>query len=147
MVNVRFATADDHAAVRVVHATAFGLTEGPEIVGLVEGLLADATARPLYSLVAERGGEVVGHVLFTAVGIQPADPDVSAQVLAPLAVLPQAQGKGVGGALVKEGLRWLAAAGVDLVFVLGYSDYIFPLRIPSGAGAGSGRAVSHPRRA
>lgn len=123
MVNVRFATTDDRAAVRTVHEAAFGLTEGPEIVALVEGLLGDATARPLHSLVAEVDGRVVGHVLFTAVTMQPGDQETAAQILAPLAVLPEVQGQGVGGALVRAGLRLLAAAGVALVFVLGYPDY------------------------
>lgn len=123
MVTVRFATAEDRAAILGIHEAAFGGTEGPEIVNLVTGLLDDATARPLYSLVAEADGKVVGHVLFTAVGIQPGGQEVSAQILAPLAVVPGQQGRGIGGALIKEGLRQLAAAGVALVFVLGYPDY------------------------
>jgi predicted N-acetyltransferase YhbS len=120
---VRSANATDLAAIHAVHAAAFGNAQGPEIVALVDGLLGDASARPLHSLVAEVDGRVVGHVLFTAVTIQPGDPDISAQILAPLAVLPEVQGKGVGGALVNSGLRLLGAAGVVLVFVLGYPDY------------------------
>ncbi len=123
MLNVRFATADDRTSILAVHAAAFGSLQGAEIVKLVDGLLDDATARPLYSLVAEVDGNVVGHVLFTAVRIQPEGQQVSAQILAPLAVVPGQQGRGVGGALIHEGLRQFAVAGVELVFVLGYPDY------------------------
>lgn len=123
MVTIRFAVPPDASAISAVHRDAFGSTEGPEIVELVAGLLEDATARPLYSLVAEVAGDVVGHVLFTAVRIQPAGAQVAAQILAPLAVMPGQQGRGIGGALIREGLRQLSAAGVELVFVLGYPDY------------------------
>jgi putative acetyltransferase len=123
VVKVRFDTPEDRAAIAAVHEGAFGSTQGPEIVGLVEDLLADASARPLYSMAAEMDGRVVGHVLFTAVQIQPKGQGIAAQILAPLAVLPGQQGKGIGSALIKEGMRQLAAAGVDLVFVLGYPDY------------------------
>lgn len=122
-VTVRFAAAEDRAAILGIHEAAFGSAEGPVIVTLVTDLLDDITARPLHSLVAEADGRVVGHVLFTTVKIRPGGGAVSAQILAPLAVVPGQQGKGVGGALVKEGLRQLAAAGVALVFVLGYPDY------------------------
>ncbi len=123
MVKVRFDTPEDRAAILSVHEAAFGSPQGGEIVDLVMGLFADATAKPLYSLVAALGGRVVGHVLFSSVQIQPHGQGVVAQILAPLAVLPGQQGKGVGSALIREGLRQLAAAGVELVFVLGYPAY------------------------
>ena len=48
---------------------------------------------------------------------------VSVRILAPLAVLPEAQSTGIGGQLIKEGLNQLKKSGVDLVFVLGHPDY------------------------
>jgi putative acetyltransferase len=90
---------------------------------LVADLLRDPTALPLLSLLAESEGRCLGHVLFTAVElVGPATP-VVCSILAPLAVLPEAQGTGVGRALIEEGCRMLAARGVSLVFVFGSPSY------------------------
>jgi predicted N-acetyltransferase YhbS len=123
VVRIRSATDTDRTAIIGLQESAFGKEQGPEIVALVSGLLGDSTAMPLFSLVAEVGGGVVGHVLFTAVRLQSSRHSVSAQILAPLAVLKEHQGEGIGGALINEGLKQLSASGVDLVFVLGHPDY------------------------
>ena len=90
---------------------------------LVNGLLNDDSAKPLLSLLAIDDDEAVGHILFTKVEITGNEEALSAMILAPLAILPDAQGKGVGGKLIKEGLRQLSESKVDLVFVLGHPDY------------------------
>lgn len=123
VLSIRSATDADRAGILALHDSAFGEEHGAEIVELVRGLLGDETARPLFSLVAELGGRVVGHVLFTAVRLASAPESVRAQILAPLAVSREHQGEGIGGALINEGLKRLAASGVELVFVLGHPDY------------------------
>ncbi|MCP4471056.1 MAG: N-acetyltransferase [Gammaproteobacteria bacterium] len=120
---IRRSTESDRAAIDGIHRSAFGPGQGEEIVELVNNLFDDETARPLLSLVAEMGGKLAGHVLFTAVRIQPEDQEVSARILAPLAVSSDFQGEGVGGLLIREGLKQLAESGVDLVFVLGHPGY------------------------
>jgi predicted N-acetyltransferase YhbS len=123
VVRIRCATDADRAEILGVHESAFGKEQGPEIVDLVSGLLGDKTAMPLLSLVAEIGGRVVGHVLFTTVRLESGRQSVSAQILAPLAVSREHQGQGIGGSLITEGLKQLAASGVELVFVLGHPEY------------------------
>jgi len=123
VVKIRSATDADRAAILGVHESAFGKEQGPEIVELVSGLLGDRTAMPLFSLVAEVGGRVVGHVLFTTVRLQSNRHSVAAQILAPLAVSTEHQGEGIGGSLINAGMKQLAASGVGLVFVLGDPDY------------------------
>ncbi len=120
---IRRAADADLAAINGVLLSAFGDAEGPEIVALVAGLLGDRTAQPTLSLVAEADAKLVGHLLFTRAGLAPGHDDRSVRILAPLAVAPGAQGQGIGGALVREGLRQLADSGVDLVFVLGHPAY------------------------
>lgn len=68
------------------------------------------------SLVAEVDGRVVGHIAFSPLEIS--DGTKHWYGLGPLAVLPQYQRRGIGSALVQEGLtrlRRLGAAGCCLV--------------------------------
>jgi putative acetyltransferase len=105
------------------HTKAFGETKGPEIAELVKGLFNDKTAMPVFSLVAVEGETIVGHILYTKVKIIQTMESVSAQILAPLAILPSFQNKGIGVQLIKEGLNLLKDSGVELVFVLGHPGY------------------------
>lgn len=120
---IRYSTESDRTAIEGIHTSAFGQHQGEEIVELVNDLLEDETAKPLLSLVAETDGKLVGHILFTVARIQPEDQEVSIRILAPLGVLSDFQYQGVGGMLIREGLKELEELGVDLVFVLGHPDY------------------------
>lgn len=139
---IREARDADLVDVMRVERRAFGRADE---AALVAALLRDPTAQPLLSLVAEREGRCVGHGLFTAVGLVgvvvrdgPGDgaSPVRCAILAPLAVLPEAQGAGVGRALVEAGCRMLAARGFSLVFVFGdpnyYGRFGFAAAIPVG---------------
>ena len=119
---IRRSTDSDCVAISEILMSAFGQVQGQEIVGLVNDLLNDETAKPLLSLVAEMDGRIVGHILFTVAKLQ-LDQDVSIRILAPLAVVREFQGKGIGQSLIREGLKQLAESGVDLVFVLGHPGY------------------------
>jgi len=91
--------------------------------GLVRDLLDDASAKPILSLLAFDGDRAVGHILFTAVCLSKTRQGISAAILAPLAVVPDAQKQGIGGKLIERGLRLLCESGVELVFVLGHPEY------------------------
>ena len=123
MIEIRESTKHDNEAINKIHLEAFGPGEGPEIVELVSNLFADKTAKPLLSLVAVVDNEIAGHVLFTKARL--ADPGVSTeiQLLAPLAVAPHLQKKGVGAKLVNTGLELLKQSATELVFVLGHPTY------------------------
>lgn len=118
---IRLATLDDRDLILAVHRDAFGDEDGEAIAALVAEMLDDPTARPIHSFVTEQAGELIAHVLFTAVRIEPSD--VPAQILAPLSVSPDHQRSGLGTKLVTEALTQLESKGVELVFVLGYPDY------------------------
>jgi putative acetyltransferase len=89
---------------------------------LTRDLLADPTAKPTLSLLAYIGAQPVGHILFTKATITTA-PHIKASILAPLAVIPEYQKQGVGGALIKKGLQLQEQSGIELVFVLGHIKY------------------------
>lgn len=90
-----------------------------ELRPLVEQLLREVP--PVLSLVAIIEWDVVGHVIFTTCGIVGHAENVS--LLGPLAVAPEHQRKGIGGALVRKGLQQLKIAGVSHVYVLGDPAY------------------------
>ena len=121
--HIRKAVDADIQAISTLAMSSFGTSEGPEIVQLIGDLLVDVTARPVLSLVAIVDGRVVGHVLFSTVRLKPPGQDVSAALLAPLAVHPECQSQGIGSQLVAAGIEQLSDAGVDLVFVLGHPAY------------------------
>lgn len=106
-----------------VHKEAFGGEKGVEIRQLVHDLFGDTSAEPRFSFVALENGRVVGHILFTHVRVEGASKNLVAQILAPLAVLPRYQNKGVGSRLIHAGLEALQKNGVQLVFVLGHPGY------------------------
>ncbi len=97
----------DRDAIRDVHVRAFGQPNEADLV--------DALRPGTVSLVAEIGG-VVGHILFSPITVGGAP----AIALAPMAVLPEFQRRGIGSALVRRGL---AACGDRLVIVLGHPEF------------------------
>lgn len=124
---IRVSNKQERAEIEKIHKAAFAKTEGAEkaqgIVNLVHDLFNDETAMPIHSLVAVENEKLIGHVLFTKVTITDCPVKVKAQILAPLAVLPDYQSTGIGGRLIIEGLQQLKEAGTDLVFVLGHIEY------------------------
>lgn len=109
----------DRAAVRTVIERAFG--GGPYEADLVERLHADGDT--IVAFVAVADGVVAGHTLFSPLMIEGGPGSLAAAALAPLAVMPDGQGEGIGSALVRHGLEACRAAGVDVVFVLGDPAY------------------------
>ncbi len=86
---------------------------------LVEALRAEGAV--VAELVALEKGRVIGHVMFSALGCAPADRKVAA--LAPVAVLPERQGTGIGRMAVRQGLDLCRKRGIDAITVLGDPAY------------------------
>lgn len=86
----------------------------------MEQLRADGDA--LVELVADRGGRVVGHILFSRLGLRGSHPSELA-ALGPMAVEPAGQRTGIGSALVREGIAACRDDGVRAIVVLGHSGF------------------------
>lgn len=71
------------------------------------------------ALLAEVDGKTAGYIMFTKIKIG----DATELALAPLAVLPEYQRKGVGTALIKEGHRIAKELGYNYSVVLGSEKY------------------------
>lgn len=112
---IRYARAADHAAIAEVIASAFGR---PDEAQLVAQLRADEDA--IFELVAEALDEIVGHIFFSRLWVDRAE---LYGALAPLAVRPAQQGKGVGSKLVRSGLECAREFGCHGLLVLGEPAY------------------------
>lgn len=103
-----------------LHRAAFA---GPAEAELVDTIRAGATFISELSLVAVTSdGSVLGHVLVSRIGLQPRAEDaerIPTLALAPIAVLPPHQGRGIGSALMREVLDRADALEETCTVVLG----------------------------
>lgn len=92
---------------------------------MAEAELVDALrerAQPVVSLVAEGEKSIVGHIMFSPV-VLIGHAALKIMGLAPMAVAPNHQRKGIGSALVRAGLEECDALGFGAVVVLGHPTY------------------------
>jgi putative acetyltransferase len=126
----------DVDAVRLVNESAFARPG--------EAVLVDRLRRTpgALSLVASIGDRVVGYILFTPVQIEGTAPASQTVGLAPLAVLPDYQKRGIGSQLVRAGLAACRSRGIGAVVVVGHPTY-YP-RFGFILGSTRGLEYEHP---
>jgi len=118
MICVREEGPDDIEAIRRLNEKAFGqLAEA----NIVERLRENCPN--LLSLVAIQADQIVGHLLFSPVSIEGDGKTMQGMGLAPMAVLPEYQRRGIGSLLVQEGLEILNNRSCPFVMVLGHPEY------------------------
>lgn len=117
-VAIREESPGDFGDIDEVTGAAFGGTEEVNIIHR----LRDA-GLVIASLVAVREGRVIGHVLFSRLPVETDSGVLNAVALGPVAVAPDDQKRGIGGALVREGLERCRAGGERVVLVLGHPGY------------------------
>jgi putative acetyltransferase len=127
--HVRRSSPEDVGSIRALTAAAFVTaphrappaddTDDPGEAALVVWLLEDPAAIPQLSLVAERGDEVVGHVICSRGRID----DAPALGLGPVSVRPDEQRGGVGSALMYAVLGAAQALDETVVVLLGDPAY------------------------
>ena len=109
---------DDIAAVRDVNEQAFGRKDEAD---LVDALREDALR--IASLVAVESGRIVGHAMFSRVWIDDESRTVTVASLAPVAVSPEHQRKGIGSALIERGIEDCRSGGWPAMIVVGHAEY------------------------
>jgi putative acetyltransferase len=111
---IRPERADDAALIRDILIAAFS---GAAEADLVERLRHNDDLA--LALVAENSG----YIAFPNLTVEENGTTHGVVGLAPVAVTPAHQRRGIGGALIRKGHRLLAAQGTSLSFVLGDPDY------------------------
>ncbi|WP_428234904.1 GNAT family N-acetyltransferase [Gracilimonas sp.] len=124
-ITIRRETKADYSDVFELIKKAF---EGEEYSDQTEHLLVERLRNseafiPELSLVAEWENEVVGHILFTRILIKSEKEEWESLALAPVTVLPNHQGKGIGGQLIKAGHKAAREAGFTSVILVGHAGY------------------------
>jgi putative acetyltransferase len=110
---IRTAIAAEGPAIGQVVCSAFGQDEEARLVAAL-----DQAGDTVVSLVAEVDGAIVGHVLLSRMSAP-----FRALALAPVAVVPERQGQGVGSALIRAAIDRARTDGCDAIFVLGDVGY------------------------
>jgi putative acetyltransferase len=113
---IRLEECADWTALYAIYSAAFGQLAEAD---LVRDMHDDGDL--ILSLIAY-DGEPAGHIAYSRL-ILHETPSMKAAVLAPLAVAPSFQRKGIGAALIQEGLTRLTDQSYDLVLVLGEPHY------------------------
>ena len=117
MEQIRAEREQDTPAVRRVLEAAFPTAAEAD---LVERLRRGS--KSVIALAAEDEGEVVGHIVFSPLALEPLAGAIGLG-LGPIAVLPDHEKHGVGRRLVQNGLAACHAWGAGFVTVLGDPEY------------------------
>ena len=116
-IEIRPERPDDERTVYDVLLAAFGRKDEPDLLDAIR-----PGPPPRISLVAVRRDEILGHIFFSPVSVEGPSP-FRAISLAPLAIKPEAQNRGIGSMLTRAGLGACRAIGENVVFVLGHPGY------------------------
>lgn len=114
---IRAESQKDITAVDAVNRAAFETDGEARLVALLR-----TQATPVISLVAETDGRIVGHIMFSPVEADGAAPG-AVLGLAPMAVLPEYQRRGIGAELVRAGLDACRGIGARALVVLGHPEF------------------------
>jgi putative acetyltransferase len=111
--HIRDESPQDRQAIYQVISSAFGQSAEAKLVEKLR-IAGDS----VISLVAEEGGQIIGHVLLSRM-----EAPFRALALAPVSVVPTRQRCGIGSALIKEAVNRARSEGWAAIFVLGDPKY------------------------
>lgn len=113
-------TATDRAQIRQVVTAAFGR---PNEADLIDKIRLSPHFMPELSIVAREAKTVVAHVLFSCITVESPEHSFGAIALAPVAVDPDYQNRGIGTRLIQAGLAQCEVLGNAIVIVAGHPRY------------------------
>lgn len=117
-ITIRQEMPGDASTIRRLNEAAFGQTDEADLVDALRKNCDD-----LLSLVAVEGDEIVGHALWSPANIESGKTVTKGMGLGPVGVLPKFQRKGIGTALINEGIGLLRSRACPFIMVLGHPAY------------------------
>jgi len=78
---------------------------------------------PELALVAEEGGKLVGHIMLTRAHVTNGDDRHESLLLAPISVVLEHRGRGVGSALIRKSFELAAGMGYTSMLLVGDPAY------------------------
>lgn len=108
----------DIPEIRQVNIRAFGRQQEASVVDKLR-----ENCNSVLSLVALTDGKVVGHILFSPAVIEGRHGRLVGTGLAPLAVLPEYQRKGIGTQLMQTAIARIKKGGCPYIIVIGHPEY------------------------
>lgn len=117
---IRIETPEDFKAIKELNNLSFNQKQEGK---LIENLRKRTDFVSELSLVSVYNNNIIGHILFFPITIITLKSIITTLSLAPMAVLPEYQNKGVGSALITEGLKKAKDLGFSSVVVLGHPGY------------------------
>lgn len=119
-IQIRPENKNDYKIISMVNDMAFG-QENEGI--LIEKLRKNRKFIKELSLVASMGNEIIGHILFFPIKINSEKESFESLALAPMSVIPELQGLGIGSQLVEKGIAKAKKLGHQSIIVLGHEKY------------------------
>lgn len=119
-ITIRPETRSDYPVISQINDLAFGRENEGE---LIERLRKKPDFLKDLSLLALFDGQPVGHILFYPITITGKEKQSKVLALAPMSVMPEFQGLGIGSSLIEKGLLKAKGLGYKAVIVLGHKEY------------------------
>ena len=118
MLTIRPEIPEDAESIRYVNEQAFSQKNEAKLIEKLRnrGVLT-------LSLVALQDDQIVGHIAFSPAVIESECFTFGAIALAPMAVLPAYQRRGIGSLMIWAGLEECRRLGHEIVVVVGHPDY------------------------
>ncbi|HKQ30375.1 MAG TPA: N-acetyltransferase [Burkholderiales bacterium] len=118
MVSIRPERPADIPAIREINEAAFGQHAEADLVDALR-----AAGKLTLSLVAVEGQETLGYVMFSPAIIETVRGHLPVLGLAPLAVTPTLQRRGIGSQLMQAGIDECRKLGHERVVVVGHPEF------------------------